>query len=430
MSYYIERFDNHEIHSTMNQAEVLITEAESSDAETVDAQEKVSRLKEFHNYANHLLNNCDPEIVSINTLNNFNDKLSKLTSYLENYNDSGQDNLLNKANGQVDQMLVYLPQFNTPKSVSDLDGLQDSVTSFRRSISQHARYAEEEYEQFVSNIESLTQKAKSIRNDLDNQKQRLDNVVSNYQEQFSKAEDRRRKKAQEAAEERETAFKSNLEEYEQQLSEAEDKLDETVQECVESTQEDIDELQQNISNEANHLISDIERQKSEAEDIVGIISDTATTGRYQEIADREQIAMWVFQGVTVLSLGALVWFGYTVFSATTAALSGEDFSWPMFAAKVFATATIGVLAAYAARQADKHQSVLRRNRKMELELRAIGPYLNDLPEEDQKEVKKKLADRLFGNELEDTEDTDSFSGTPSEALKFMAESVLKLVNRQ
>jgi hypothetical protein len=57
-----------------------------------------------------------------------------------------------------------------------------------------------------------------------------------------------------------------------------------------------------------------------------------------------------------------------------------------------------VLAAYAAFQADKFFEIERRNRKVALELEAIGPYLAPLPQEMQDKFRIDIGDRSFGRE--------------------------------
>ena len=75
---------------------------------------------------------------------------------------------------------------------------------------------------------------------------------------------------------------------------------------------------------------------------------------------------------------------------------GAVFNWGTFGGRAFVALTFGVLAAYAARQAEKHEQVERRSRRLELELAALDPFLEPLPEAERFAVKRQMADRLFG----------------------------------
>jgi len=66
------------------------------------------------------------------------------------------------------------------------------------------------------------------------------------------------------------------------------------------------------------------------------------------------------------------------------------------ATRIFLSITVGIFAAYAARQADKASIAERRNRKLALELEAVGPYIADLPTDMQNKFRIDLGDRSFG----------------------------------
>jgi hypothetical protein len=79
-------------------------------------------------------------------------------------------------------------------------------------------------------------------------------------------------------------------------------------------------------------------------------------------------------------------------------LTHGEFRWENFAGRVVLCVAIGVLAAYAASQADKYIEIERRNRKLALELEAIGPYLAPLPTEKQEAFRLQLGERTFGRD--------------------------------
>lgn len=73
----------------------------------------------------------------------------------------------------------------------------------------------------------------------------------------------------------------------------------------------------------------------------------------------------------------------------------DEFEIGAFLARFGVVLTFGALAGYGARQADKHHKVERRNRRVELELASIDPFLAELPEAERNQVKAAVADRLF-----------------------------------
>ena len=73
-----------------------------------------------------------------------------------------------------------------------------------------------------------------------------------------------------------------------------------------------------------------------------------------------------------------------------------SFSWPGFAGRVFVSLSVAVLAAYAGSQADRNQKVERHNRRLALELEAIGPFIAPLPVDKQETFRLTIGDRSFG----------------------------------
>ena len=104
--------------------------------------------------------------------------------------------------------------------------------------------------------------------------------------------------------------------------------------------------------------------------------------------------MWVWQGVTVAAMCGLVYFAYRAFLPSIQA----DFRWEAFAARVFLTITVGVLAAYAGTQADRFFQMEKSNRKLALELTAIDPFIALLPPEEQYKFKLEVGRRSFAQD--------------------------------
>ena len=71
------------------------------------------------------------------------------------------------------------------------------------------------------------------------------------------------------------------------------------------------------------------------------------------------------------------------------------FDWETFAARIFLTVTVGVLAAYAGSQADRFFHMEKSNRRLALELAAIDPYIALLPLDEQQKFKLEIGRRSF-----------------------------------
>jgi hypothetical protein len=133
-------------------------------------------------------------------------------------------------------------------------------------------------------------------------------------------------------------------------------------------------------------------QLERATAIVGIISESGIVHGYRRVANEERSSAAKWHWIAGTSMVGLIGFAIFAFIETV----GRTFDWGTFGGRAFVAITFGIVAAYGARQADKHEQVERRSRRLELELAALDPFLEPLPEADRIGIKKIMADRLFG----------------------------------
>ena len=138
----------------------------------------------------------------------------------------------------------------------------------------------------------------------------------------------------------------------------------------------------------------MDNHRKDVEKLVGVIGNLGVTSGYQKTANMARITMWFWNVVAVSAMIGLIRFAYVAFLPT---LLG-DFKWEAFAGRVFLTITVGVLAAYAASQADRFFKMEKYHRKLALELAAIDPFIALLPLEEQHKFKLEIGRRSFAQE--------------------------------
>ena len=110
----------------------------------------------------------------------------------------------------------------------------------------------------------------------------------------------------------------------------------------------------------------------------------------------------------------------------------SEFAWPRFAARAFVAVTFGLLAAYAARQADRFDAAEAQNRRTELALASLDPFLVGVPEGDQHELKKQLAVRFFGPEplQETSQQMTPVKGNAADLLRLALQTISDLAKQK
>ncbi len=162
--------------------------------------------------------------------------------------------------------------------------------------------------------------------------------------------------------------------------------------AIKSHSQDMEELRKECGEAAKAVLDQIDGHRQDVEKLVGVIGDLGVTSGYVKTANYARKALWIWQSVAVLAMGGVIFAAYKLFIPQ---LQGA-FSWEAFAGRLILSLTVGVLAAYAANQADKYLDMERRNRQLALELAAIGPFLAPLPQEKQDEFRLNLGAKTFG----------------------------------
>jgi hypothetical protein len=261
------------------------------------------------------------------------------------------------------------------------------------SVAQEARNREHAEAQ-AARTEASNNKLAELAGEIASERQRLSQVVSDFQSQFSTAQEARNREHAEAQAGRQEKFAALIADTSQKITEQNAEYARQREIAFKQYEESLAKLNKDYGDAAQVILKDIEDHKSSVEKLVGVIGNLGVTSGHLRTANYARGATWFWHVVTVAALIALILFGYYVLLPT---INGSV-TWESLASRVLLTLTFGVLAAYSARQADKYLDIERRNRKLALELEALGPYLAPLPREKQDEFRLKVGELSFGRE--------------------------------
>lgn len=151
-----------------------------------------------------------------------------------------------------------------------------------------------------------------------------------------------------------------------------------------------------FAEQGNAAVARLEELKVQAEDLVGVVTSTATAGYFKGVADGEKKTADILRIVAVSCVVVVVLLGIWIVRS-----SGDtpDFSWGHLAAKAFLTVPLAALAGYAGSQSGSHRQVERDARHTQLQLSALEPFLLPLEPGEQANVRAQLAAHLFGPRL-------------------------------
>lgn len=197
-----------------------------------------------------------------------------------------------------------------------------------------------------------------------------------------------------------------------------------AKEAVTAIGESQEKLEVEYGLQVQAYLDDLEEKKTAAEKIVGAVAQTGMVGGYQKIANAEQKTTRVWQVVTVLSILGFV--GLMLFVVPTPA--DGVLEWSELIGRTLAALGLGGLAAYAGKEASKHAERERHNRRIELEIASVGPFLAELPKEERDAIIKEVADRTFGRGTHPLS-VDDAPATTSGLLELLRMTVSELIKR-
>ncbi|MCK9858207.1 hypothetical protein [Paenibacillus sp. ATY16] len=441
MSRFSERFLNHPIHEQLVLSNTLINDISQlkNDPDTIV---EIDRSKQVILLIQNLINNCDPNLIHLGYLDNINNSITQTVHYLNNYKNDLNVSHLHNMNFQLDAILPHVSSLLCPVTPKDVEGIQESIISFRASAIENMKKTEIQFKKLANANSELEQGVNQISATVDLQKNRFDEIINNYQEQFKLAEENRLNQFNEAEKLRRENFKARLDEHrdlsqqnennriiqfndfknnlEKELSQFKDKnlhLETNYKKMNENLdalyrkkgdtleaqfQEKGNRLEEEYQKIAQMLLNDMEKYKQQAAQNLNMISVSGMAGGYKDEADKEAVSFDNWRRITFISMlilaAASIWIFMHPFT--------ENTMWNELARKIFVVGAIVTITGYSARQAKIHLDAERKYRKMELELKALNPYLAELDDSKRKEVLEKMTNVFFGNKETENNSTE------------------------
>src|SRR5690606_7004410 len=152
-----------EVRSVLDEAEAIRLQAEET---SMEAAESHRRLMHLIDAVRRRLEAADPLLAPLARLDNVSTNLSKARQEIENFRTQQSGTHVDQAMAHAEAALtqaMYIPIISTP---ADVQALQDASVSFRRSLGQHHRHAEEQLTASKSDLEGLRAQAAALASEL------------------------------------------------------------------------------------------------------------------------------------------------------------------------------------------------------------------------------------------------------------------------
>lgn len=412
----IEDFTNHSIHTAAAALKLRLSELQGDAEIDPDLLLYWNRSQQVVALAISVLDRTDPALVPRSVVEELASGTANLEHHLSSYVSQQPRELvhLEHVDQAVDAILIGLAKLRVPADAHDVEGISAAVTTLRRSTGQLVANLIPEIDELQTRLDAIDAKAKERQAEIESQRGQLEAALQQFHDQeassrqvhateFTEAQEDRRKQFSEMQEERRAQFSSEATEQRERfatsLRERENQLEALLEEgkskqftVLADAQTAFSDAERQLRETSDNVLAQLAEYKRQAEELVHTTAMTGMAGGYKRVADRHLFASRLWQLGAVAAMIVLTAFLYHLIQISFEAA----FEWWRFIGRAVVAGSIGVLAGYAAKQADRHQENERFNRQLELELASLGLYLAGMPEEEQHKAKMQLIERLFG----------------------------------
>jgi hypothetical protein len=361
--------------------------------ESADSLESIARLKKVVTHARAIASELDPELISPSMLQGGGERAGLIKAEIEAYATDHDASHLGTANGHGDSLLDTMAAW-TFIPVAGVEGLGETISSFRRSAGQLMRGIRDDDSATRQKLEEIKREGETVREAVKNESDEVRRTIS------AEAEAARAKLTElegQIANEK-TRLDSVFSTFESESSVAQEKVKNDTTEALAQQLAEVKKQGDAIEQRGLDLVAEIDKLKTDAEVAAGAIGVTGLTEGFMKYADAQRRVANVWSGVVVGPLVAIVGIAIWIIAETK---SPNTVNLRTYIAKFLVSVPLAAVAGYAAQQSSKHRANERHARKLQLELSSLNSFLAPLPEPQQLEIKKSVADRIFGRPDED-----------------------------
>ncbi|NWO06598.1 MAG: hypothetical protein HLX50_13190 [Alteromonadaceae bacterium] len=449
MNRWNETFDKHPVHETLT----WLDNAASSNVENLsDGEvEEQRRLKKIIEKYRGVLASVDPEVVPVNQLDTLNNQLrhqniaNQVNAYLQNGKTSNLIAVNNFVSKQLTQLSILQSLSENTESQEKLSYIDSVVDSTINGLAVKKEKLEEQLDHLESLTKEQAKELDGLSEKIEKKQTELSTLSSDWQKQFSAAQESR---SQEFSKWRDT-FTS---EKSKELEDITDKYSELIK-----------DRSAEADNELNKIISDSKSKHESILELYELTAGDSVGAAYIKSADDERGQANLWRGVSVGFIGiTVVWLIFSFFynaeggnifnsdpdiivskdenspkdsneelmnapDSKMSLLENNHFPWHIM---LIAFSISGVLlwgAAYSAQQSTKHRNNEKRARWFALEVKAFDPFISSLKQEQQQELKRQLAERIFGQSS--TADEEDSKVVDEHALKAVSDAFSKVLSK-
>lgn len=373
MSRWANQFKDHEFFKEFYRLKELVF---SNQTESQDSQSdlEIARLKKVIAYIDNIISKTDPELISLANLSSCTQSIKNSIDQFNNFLSNKNDQHLQNTNNQIDPVLTFFSQTPFSLNESQKESLNAAVIAYSESMSESLeKYKNKvnlEIDALKSYINQINPEIKVSQDNLANLKQQLQTVEQTIQKQTA--------------------------EFNTQYQVSENNRSDKFEKIVEQLNTKVDTEFVKLTTKTGAATAVLDKFIDDAKKIFGVVVNTLQAGAYSSYANEEKRTANLFRyGAIALMLASISILVYPELMKIHMESTEYIFDWTKALVRIPFSAAILVPAFYLARESNKHRTVEFTNRRRELILSTIDPYLSLLEKDKAEAIKAEIAKGIF-----------------------------------
>lgn len=383
-----EEFESHQVFEKLNQLTSRISENEVREKINI---EKLNLFDSACKYIQDRLNLTIPILVPVLEINTISQELQNCLGQINNFIGNSNIGHLNNAENHINSAVTKVRNLPLPFSKNDFNfskaiaNFENIVKSKYDSIEVEKKAVQEELKKVKADLLKKEKDIENLTNLLNTKISETNNLTKAFQTEFTNIKNISTQN-----------IENDRKQYRNEINEDRKTFRNEITKDREEFKKDSEQTKKELNEKTTETVNRISTKLEEAKKLVNVIGNVGVTGNYQRIAsehkktaDNWRLLAIIF--MTILS-GLLI---YTIWNVSTA-----NYDWIKSVIRIIAAAALSYPATYASKESSKHRKLETINRKLELELASLTPFIEMLPEEKKREIKENLVNKYFGNNQE------------------------------
>jgi hypothetical protein len=404
MSRWNEQYVTHAFQKTWSTLHDVLSDDELEKNNNEQTVKEIARLSKVISYVDSILEQIDPELIPVSFMNAANQHATNCLNELNTFKGNQNAGHLQNSNNHADQLIVIFSQTPFNLTAQQKGALSKSASVYAAVLDEHLKKLKENTDTKINEVsedveklnlgtDAVSTNLNALQVQLKTVSQTIEKQTAEFNTQFQCGEQARNSK------------------FEAVSLKLQDKADKEFEKLAEKAAVSLDVLGKYLD---------------DASKVFGVVVNTLQAGAYSSYANEEKkTANWLRRFAFLFMIAGVVILLAPEVARMFKEFSDYTFDWKNIVGRSFFSLILFIPGFYLAKESTRHRNNEVQNRRRELILSTIDPYLALLEKSKAEQIKTELAKNIF------SEGNAALEDNSQDASNLFAQlsNLVKLINK-